>query len=172
MPMWNKKNKASLYTFWTKYSLVKHRITSVQKPLYLPDLATWNFLFFKLKVISRIRFEDVEDNKRNMTMQFQTLSNNKFQSYLSSSSCRAASTDLPGPLSPPFSIILHSQEVFKAICHISTELLYIGSSWLSSLCSSMWKGPQEYIPYELVLTSPAVSWMSGSFNLDSFHNGW
>ena len=28
---------------------------------------------------------------------------------------------------------------------ISKELLYIGSSWSSYLCSSMWRGPQEYI---------------------------
>ena len=31
---------------------------------------------------------------------------------------------------------------------------YIGSS---CLCSSMWRGPQEYITYEFVLTSSAVS---------------
>ena len=45
----------------------------------------------------------------------------------------------------------------KATSCISTELLYIGSSWSSGLCLSMWKGPQEY---EFVLTSPAVSHMS------------
>ena len=50
----------------------------------------------------------------------------------------------------PFSIIDRSQEIFKAISCIGTELLYIGSSGSSSLCSSMWKGPQEYIAYELL----------------------
>ena len=40
------------------------------------------------------------------------------------------------------------------------------------LCSSMWRGPQKYIAYEFDLTSPAVSCMSGSSNLDSFHDGW
>ena len=40
------------------------------------------------------------------------------------------------------------------------------------LCSSMWRGPWEYIPYEPVLTSPAVSCMFGSSNLDSFRDGW
>ena len=40
--------------------------------------------------------------------------------------------DLPDPLLPPISIIYHSWEVFKAISCIGTELLYIGSSWLSS----------------------------------------
>ena len=55
---------------------------------------------------------------------------------------------------------------------ISTELLYIGSSWSSNLCSSMWRGPQEYITYEFVLTSPALSCMSVLSNLDSFHDGW
>ena len=38
---------------------------------------------------------------------------------------------------------------------ISTELLYIGSSWSTCLCSSMWRGPQDYIAYEFVFTSPA-----------------
>ena len=38
---------------------------------------------------------------------------------------------------------------------VSAQLLYIGSSWSSSLCSSMGRGPQEYIAYEFVPTSPA-----------------
>ena len=54
---------------------------------------------------------------------------------------------------------------------ISTELLYVGSSWSCCLCSSIWRGPQEYITYELVPTSPAVSRMSGSSNFDSFRDG-
>ena len=49
---------------------------------------------------------------------------------------------------------------------VSTELLYIGSSWSSCLCSSMWRCPLEYIAYEFVLTSPAMSCMSGSSNLE------
>ena len=40
---------------------------------------------------------------------------------------------------------------------ISTELLYIGSSRLSCLCLSLWRGPQEYITYKFILISPAVS---------------
>ena len=55
---------------------------------------------------------------------------------------------------------------------ISTELSYIGSSWLSYLCSSIWRGPQKYIAYKSVLTSSAVSRMSGSSNFDSFRDGW
>ena len=34
------------------------------------------------------------------------------------------------------------------------------------------KGPQEYVTYEFILTSPAVSRMSGSSNVDSFRDGW
>ena len=34
------------------------------------------------------------------------------------------------------------------------------------------KGPREFITYELVPTSPAVSSMSGSSNFDSFRDGW
>ena len=37
--------------------------------------------------------------------------------------------------------------------------------------ASIWRGPQEYITYELVPTSPAVSRMSASSNFDSFRDG-
>ena len=36
----------------------------------------------------------------------------------------------------------------------------------------MWRGPQEYIAYEFVPTSSAMSRMSGSSNFDSFRDGW
>ena len=42
----------------------------------------------------------------------------------------------------------------------------------SNLCSSMWRGPQEYIAYEFVLIYPAVSCKSGSSHLGSFHDRW
>ena len=59
--------------------------------------------------------------------------------------------------------------VFKAISCIVTELLYIGSSWSSCLCSSLWRGSQENVTYEFVFNSPAVSRMSGSSDwFDSF----
>ena len=90
--------------------------------------------------------------------------------YLQSSSYHAVSTDLPGPLSPPVSIVHRSREVFKAPSCIGTEQLYIGSSKLFKLCSSVWRGPPECIAYEFVLTYPAVSRIS--FNLDSFRDGW
>ena len=92
--------------------------------------------------------------------------------YLSSSSCHTISTGIPDPLPPPVSIVHRSREVFKATSCIGTELLYIGSRWSSYLCSSMRRGPQEYVAYEFVLTSPAVSCMSGSPNFDSFREGW
>ena len=44
-------------------------------------------------------------------------------------------------------------------------------SWSSNPCSSMWAGPQVYIAYELVLTSPSVFCMSCSSNLDGFQDG-
>ena len=56
----------------------------------------------------------------------------------------------------------------RSSSHIGTELLYVVSSWLSCLCTSLWRAPQEYIPYELILTSPEVSRMSGLPNFDSF----
>ena len=75
----------------------------------------------------------------------------------SSSSMSPASTDLPDPLSPPVSIIHRSREVFKVISFIGTESLYIGSSWSSCLCSSTWRGPQEYVTYELCNNSELYS---------------
>ena len=92
--------------------------------------------------------------------------------YISPSSCRTASTDLPDPLSLPISIVHCPRHVFQPISCIGTELLCIGSSWSSCFCSSMGSGPQEYVAYELVVTSPAVFCMSGSSNMDSFRDGW
>ena len=71
----------------------------------------------------------------------------------------------------PDSIVHCSQEAFQATFCIGIELLYIGPCWSSCLCSSMWRGPQEYITYEFVLTSPTVSRVFGSSNLDSFPDG-
>ena len=72
----------------------------------------------------------------------------------------------------PFSIVHRSRKLLKATSCIGTELLYVGSCWLSYLCSSMWIGQQEYVTYEFVPTSPAMSCMSASSNLDSFRDGW
>ena len=58
-----------------------------------------------------------------------------------------------------------------ATSRIGAELLYVGSSWTSCLCSSMGRGPQVYITDELVPTSPAVSQVSGLSNFDSFRYG-
>ena len=88
------------------------------------------------------------------------------------SSCCAISTDLSDPLPPSLSIVHRSWDVFKAKSCIGTELLYVGPSWTSCLCSSMWRGPLEYVTYEFISTSLAVSRMSGLSNLDSFHDGW
>ena len=87
-------------------------------------------------------------------------------------SYHAIGTDIPDPLPPPVSIVHRSRLVFKATFCIGTELFYVGPSWSSYLCLSMWGDPLEYIVYEFVPTSPAVSCMSGSSNLDSFRDGW
>ena len=86
----------------------------------------------------------------------------------SSSSCHAI---IPDPLSPPFPIVHCFRQVFRDTSRIGTELLYVCSSWSSCLCSSMWRHPQEYITYDLVPTSPAVSRISGSSNFDRFRDG-
>ena len=51
----------------------------------------------------------------------------------SSSSCHAASTDLPNPLPPPVSIVHR----FKATSGIGAELLYVRYSRSSCVCSSI-----------------------------------
>ena len=73
----------------------------------------------------------------------------------SCSSYRAISMDIPDPLSPPLPIVHCFWQFLRATSSIGTELLYVCSSWSSCLCLSMWRGPQEYITYELVPTSPA-----------------
>ena len=76
-----------------------------------------------------------------------------FVVHQSSSTCHAACADLPESLPPPFSIVHRSQWVFKDTSCIGIEQLYVSFSWSSALCSSMWRGLQEYITYEFVYIS-------------------
>ena len=55
----------------------------------------------------------------------------------SSSSCHAISTNLPDPLSPPLPIVDCFRQDFMDTSRIGSELLYVGSSWSSCLCTSM-----------------------------------
>ena len=71
-------------------------------------------------------------------------------------SCRAASTDIPDPLSPLLPIVHRLWQVFRAT---------------SCFCPAICAGPLEYIPYELVPASPVESCMSGASSLDSFRDG-
>ena len=89
----------------------------------------------------------------------------------SSSSCHAASADIPDPLSPFLPIIHRLRQVFRVTSCVLTQLLYVSSCWSSYFCTSICGGPQEYIAYELVLASPAVSRVSGSSDLYSFRDG-
>ena len=95
----------------------------------------------------------------------------EINSSSSSSSCRAASTDIPDPLSPLLPIIHRFWQVFRVTSHILTQLLYVCSSWSSCFCLAICGGPQEYITDEFILASPAVSCVSGSSNLYSFLDG-
>ena len=90
----------------------------------------------------------------------------------SSSSCLAISTDIAFPLSPPLTIAHFFQQLFRGTPHICTDLQYVGSCWSSCLLFSIWRAPQEYITYELVPNSSAVSPMSSSSNFDGFRDGW
>ena len=75
-------------------------------------------------------------------------------------------------LSQPVSIVHRSRQVLKTTSCIDTELWYIDSSVSSSLCSFVYRGLLEFITYQFLLTSPAVTRMSGSSNLGSFRDGW
>ena len=90
--------------------------------------------------------------------------------YIYISSCRAISMDIPDPLSSLLPIVHWFGQILRVTSRIGTELLYVGSSWSSCLFTSMWGGPQEYITYELVPTSPTVSHVSCLSNCDSFHD--
>ena len=90
----------------------------------------------------------------------------------SSSSWRAASTDVLDPLSPRLPIIHRLRQVFGVTSRIITELLYECSSWSSCFWLAICGGPQEHITYDLVFDSPAVSGMSGSSSLYSFRDRW
>ena len=74
----------------------------------------------------------------------------------------------PSLATPPYRPLLPAGLQDYILC----QLLYVSSSWSSCLCSAMWRGPLEYITYELAPTSPAVSHISGLSNLDSFCDGW
>ena len=63
--------------------------------------------------------------------------------WLPLSSFYTISSYIPDPFSQPLPIIHCFRQVFRATSRIGTELLYIGSSWSSCLCSSMWKGPHS-----------------------------
>ena len=99
--------------------------------------------------------------------------------YSSSSSAAAAAAWISLTLSryPPYCPLLPAGlQEYIPYRHRAAEsrfelplLLKVGSSYL---CSAMWGGPQEYIPFKLVSTYTVVSRMSGSSNLDSFRDGW
>ena len=55
----------------------------------------------------------------------------------SSSSCHAASRDIPGPLSPFLPIVHRLSQVFRATSRFLAEQLYVCSSWPSCFCWAM-----------------------------------
>ena len=59
----------------------------------------------------------------------------------SSSSCRAASTDIPDPLLPLLPIVHRFWQVFRATSRILTELLNVCSSWSSCFCPAICRDP-------------------------------
>ena len=95
----------------------------------------------------------------------------RWLSSSSSSSCRSAITDIADPLTPLFPIVHRLWQVFRATSHILTYLLNVCSSCSFCFCPAICGGPLVYITYELAPASPAVSFMSGSSNLDCLRDG-
>ena len=60
---------------------------------------------------------------------------------MSSSSCRAATTNIPDPLSPLLPIIHRLWQVFGDPSHILTSPLYVCSSWSSCFWLAICGGP-------------------------------
>ena len=99
--------------------------------------------------------------------------NRRCNELLSSSSCCAGSTDIPDPLfSLSFTFPYRSSPQVGLLNnipypHIVAECMFVLVVLL--LHGHVWV-PQEYITYEFVPASPAVSCMSGSSNLNSFRD--
>ena len=90
-------------------------------------------------------------------------------------SYRAISADIPDPLSLPLPIVHCFQQVFRVTSSIGTELLYVGSGWSSSLCSSMWSGVHRctsVMSSSLLLQHSTEGLARLDRNLDSFRDGW
>ena len=81
----------------------------------------------------------------------------------SSSSCHAASTDIPDPVLPLLPIVYRLRQIFRATSRILTELLYVCSSWSSCFCSAIkWCTPvgQIVLLYLLLLLiSNRIMWV-------------
>ena len=68
------------------------------------------------------------------------------------------------------SIIQPLRYVLQKTSCVRTELLQVCFNWLSSTCSSEWRGPTENITYESERTPPTVSCMSCSSGSGGFRN--
>ena len=75
-------------------------------------------------------------------------------------------------LSRHFSLSFISSGRYSGLHPVSSHscCMYV-RNWSSYICSAIRGGPLEYIIYELVSASPAVSCVSGSSKLDSFRDG-
>ena len=73
----------------------------------------------------------------------------KYYTLVSSSACRATSTDIPDLLSPLLPIVHRFWQVRRVTSRIFTELLFVGSSWSPCFCLTMWGGLWENTTYQL-----------------------
>ena len=71
-------------------------------------------------------------------------------------------------LSLPISPSSIAPSRFSRLHPVSAQFRFWLSCRSSCLCSSIWRGPQEYVIYEVIPTSQVVSRIFGSSNLDSF----
>ena len=73
--------------------------------------------------------------------------------------------------SPYCTLLFAGLPSYSQYRHRAAVFMFNLDVFMFNLCSSLRRGPQQKITYELAPTSSAMSRMSGSSNLDSFVTG-
>ena len=136
---------------------------------------SWPVLFhdfgIKLSVSIMDRIWD-KYQSQNLTILDKTNTNQwlKLRKYIIISSCHQHGYPRPFLTTSPYRLSLPAGPQGNTLHPHRAAVSRLELVTLLLLCHV--KGSAEYITYELVPTSPALCCMSGSFNLDSFRDGW
>ena len=109
---------------------------SMEEPKWLSEKTIHDITNFN----NRRNLVGVREKNLGVTLLFGDFSKT-FDSISSSSSCHAASTDIPDPLLPLFPIVHRLWQIFRATSRILTHLLYVCSSRSSCFSSAICGGP-------------------------------